>query len=339
MSNRVLWVLLLVWIILFLVWLYFVFFVEFTWTLQITSNIESYHVNLFSKKLFKNFEYECDKKVCTIENLSPFDYTITLSAPTYKDIVNDLKIYWKQVNKMNLDFQKDTKLVEMNSIENTSTNSWVIDTTLENDLKDNSYYYKKLDWVWYFYFKENNSNIVLYSNINSKEKALGTFKKVNKEEINIFFVDSSKNKILISLSENKFIYNLDLSSTVEFILKPQINYVKMWDNLASYLVVTNLWTYIYDEVSNTITYFYLFKDFVYLDDNYIGVIYKEERDKMKNFSIPDSWKNVIINYNPHSLDRKVILETDLIVKKIVIENKNKVFFYDDSWKKYELENY
>lgn len=344
MSNRILWFLIL--IIIFGLWygFYLVFFVKYTWTLEINSNINSYKVSLYAKSIYKTFDFDCKGKKCTLKDISPFDYSITLTSPTYKEIKQDLSLKGEKVNSIKADFIKDTKLTQIK--EKAEITEWTLSTKElaqekieELKLKKESNYIANLWNLWFFYFKASWKNLDFFRNFEWKEKKLWTFPKVDFWDIWVMKIYNKSDKILFSLKDRKYIYNLELAKIDEFKLGPKVRYIKEWDFLTNYLIVTDIWTYTYDENSKDLKYFYLFKDYVNIKDAYIWVIYKEETSKFSNFSLKNNGKNLIINYNPTSQDRKVILETEMDIDKIIKDTNWKIYFYDKSWNKYELENY
>lgn len=324
--------------------IYLVFFVKYTWTLEVTSNINNYTISLYAEKIYNSSEYECNKQVCTIKELSPFKYKITLSSPTYKDIIEEVSLKWKKVNKITAKFEKDTKLTEV--VEKPEYKEWTLSTkelaekkVEEIKLKKESNYLANLGNLWIFYFRNNWKTLDLYRTFEWKEKKLWNFPYASLEDISILKIENKTDKIFFSLKDNKYIYNLELSKVDEIKLVPKVNYVKEWDFITNYQIVTDLGTYNYDELNKDLKYFYLFKDYVFTKDSYIWVIYKDEPGKFKNFNLENNNKNLIIKYNPTTLKREVLLESDMEITKIVKDNSNKIFFYDKSWKKYELENY
>ena len=344
MSNRILWILILLWFAGFWYLFYLIFFVQYTWTLEITSNIDNYNVELYATKVYQTFNYECSEKKCTITDLSPFTYDVTITSPSYKKIKQELSLKWKTTNYIKADFIKDTKLTEINEVKETNINTEITKETTEEKianikLKKETDYTVDLWILWFFYFKTSWNNLELFNKWESKDTKLWTFPKTNKKDIQILEINWDANKILISLKERQYIYNLKLQEIDEFKLVPKIKYIKVGNLLTNYIIITDVWAYTYDKLSKELIYFYLFKDFVYLKDAYIWVLYKDEKNKFTNFSLKDNNKNLIIKYNPWAKNREIILESDMEITKIIQEWENKIYFYDNTWKKYELENY
>ncbi|NDK08182.1 hypothetical protein EOM39_02950 [Candidatus Gracilibacteria bacterium] len=344
MSNRILGFIILIIIFGIGYGFYLVFFVKYTGTLEITSNLEKYTVSLYAEKMYTTNDYECNKKICTIKEISPFNYKVTLSSPTYKDVETTISLKGKKINKINATFTKDTKLTEVKEIpeirEGTLSTKELAEKKIEEiRLKKESNYIANLGNLGIFYFKASGKNLDLYRTFDGKEKKLGTFNYAPFEEINIMKIENKNDKIFFSLKDNKYIYNLELSKVDEIKLVPNVKYVKEGDFITNYQIITDVGTYTYNELSKELKYFYLFKDYVYVKNTYIGVIYKDEIKKFKNFGIENTKKNIIINYNPSTLKREVILETEMEIVKIIKNNEGKIYFYDNKGKKYELENY
>jgi len=325
-------------------WFYLVFFVQYIWTLEITSNIDNYSVELYAKKVYQTFNYECKKKKCVIQDISPFNYDITLTSPSYKEIKQELSLKWKTTNYINANFEKDTKLTKISEVKETNKDTEITKKTTEEKianikLKKETYYTVDLWNLWFFYFKTSWNNLELFKKWESKDAKLWTFPKTDKKDIQIFEINGNTDKILINLKDKKYIYNLKLLKIDEFKLVPKIKYIKVGNLETNYLIVTDVWTYTYNELSKELIYFYLFRDFVYLKDAYIWVIYKDEKNKFANFSLKNNNKNLIIKYKHSTKNREIILENDMEITKITKEQTGKIYFYDNAWKKYELENY
>lgn len=339
MSNRILWFLVIVWVTGFGYLAYLIFFVSYTWTLEINSNVDNYKVKMYAKKIAKTFDYECIEKKCSLTDISPFDYNITISSPTYKDYVSELVIEPKKVNTININLIKDTKLEFIKDEIIETKNSPEVNSKIEEiKVKKQSFFNTYIDWIGYLYFKENWSNLDFYKSFSWTEDKLARFPKIEKDKIAIFQTYWADNILLINLWEDKYIYNLLTKNVRDFKLVPSVKYIKVWEKPNEYQIVTEVWTFTYSYDLWVPKYFYLFKDFVYFEDSYIWIIFKDEVEKFNNFSLKNNNKNVIIKYNSNDLQRKVILETDLDVEKIVYE-WTEISFYDKFGKKYKLENF
>ncbi len=334
MSNRFLWFLLLIWVPLFFFMMYLIFFVSYTWIIIIDSNVTNYEVSLFAKNYAKEFSYKCEVKKCTLTNISPLDYNITIKSSTYKDYIWEIKVSARKILPLKVLLIKDTKLNEITQPKISPSTKAKID---EIKLKKQNFWFDSIPWFGYFYFREKWNKLELFRNVDSKETKLWDFPRVPVNNIWIGEVYWENQSIFISLADDRYIYNLSNNDLLNFKLVPKINYIKLWDNYISYLINTDKWMYIYDKSQKSLEYFYMFRDFVYYIDSYIWIIYKDENSKFNNFWIESKWKNIILKYNPSTLKREVLLETDIQVTKILLDWNN-IFFYDKDDKKYKLDN-
>ena len=92
MSNRVLWVLILIWVIGLAILVNMYFFVYYTSSLIITSNISEYNVYLEKISIWKFSDYDCKEKVCNIKDLAPLEYKLSVSKDGYKSIEKNIKV-------------------------------------------------------------------------------------------------------------------------------------------------------------------------------------------------------------------------------------------------------
>ncbi len=331
-SNRFLWILFFVFAIVIIYFLYLIFFVKYTGGLIIESNVDNYKVKLSVKNMFVNLNYDCDKKICEIKNLSPFTYEFNATKQNYKNIKQEIKIIGKNIKKISLNFIKDTNISEVDVKKKTQVNPNLIES-----YQSWLFLFETIEWLGNFYIKENWEKFDVYNDLWWEERILFSLPR-NETEISIQKIYWSNDKIFVNTKNKKYIYNLDNWILKDFYLKNSVNYVKIWINW-EYQIVNNLWTYIYNENTNKLAYFYLFKDYVDLDDWYIGIIYAYEKEKLENFWIDKILnKNIILNYSISWFKRDIIFETVLKIDKIIKEN-DKVYIYDESWKKYELKNF
>ena len=83
MSNRLLALLILIITIWWLIWIYFYFFVVYWSNVILNGNVTEYDVNFSTDKLSNPLVYTCTENPCTLKDIAPFDYTITISKEWY----------------------------------------------------------------------------------------------------------------------------------------------------------------------------------------------------------------------------------------------------------------
>ena len=114
------------------------------------------------------------------------------------------------------------------------------------------------------------------------------------------------NYIFIVFWDKKYLYSLSSKTDIEVLLNIGVNYVKKAASNSSFHFVTEKWSFIYDRNRETLEYFSYFDDFVYYNDEYIWVIKKEDKRRLKNLWLDDENDNLIVKYNPGTKEKKVL---------------------------------
>lgn len=331
------------WVIL---WFYAYFFVYNTWNLIIRANIDNYKLEL-SNSNFDKIEYVCENKECSIKNIAPLEFSVLWLSNWFNDINTSIKILKNYDNLLEISFDK--KVIVKEKIEKIDINDIEIKKTSISNKKSienfknirkvkKSYAYFDLWDLGYFYFIEEIDKLVLYRMYKDLDKRLFDINKVSSWELFIKKVESDNKVVFLWTNSIKYIYDLENAKYKTFNLKTKVNYIKKWLDSKRFLINTILWTFVYDSSKNTTDYFSLFKDFIYFwDDSYIWIIYKDEKQKFKNFNLDYENKNFIVYYNFISKEIKVLHKTDIDIYKITFEN-NLVYIYDKSWDKFEIRN-
>lgn len=109
MRNKLFALFILVGVIAGFVLVYMYFFLYYTSTLVVNTNIENFQVSLFSKKTAKTFEYNCEQKICTLSDIAPFDYNMTVSSSGYIDIVQSFTIKARSKQEVLVTLEKQVK--------------------------------------------------------------------------------------------------------------------------------------------------------------------------------------------------------------------------------------
>lgn len=337
MSNRLLSFLILFVIFWTLIWWYLYLFVYYTWSLVLTWNQANFKVSLYSDTIKRTIENNCEKNICKIPDLPPLEYKITISKEWYKDYVSNIKISRNSEKKFSFILKKQSFLKEISEIvkENTWSTNKIEELRNLWKIKD-SYAYFDLKNNWIFYFENNNSNLTLYSYSSWTTNKLYDFEKVAKDSINLDKIYWNENEIFISIAWKIYIYNLENWVVNFFDFKIPVTYIKKIDNFWNYQIVSEKWSFLYSLNTEKAEYFSMFSDFVnYKDTSYIWVIFNNETERKNNYWI-NSNNNVIIYYDYISKEKKILLETEKNISKIIKENEN-IYFYDDENKKYLLE--
>lgn len=343
MLNRLVALLILVWIFSWVYFLYYYFFVLNKWNITINSNVWWYEVSLYNSDLKTSFKTTCLEKKCELVDIAPFKYEISISKKWYKDISENIDIENKSSNTFDIVLEKDLLIQKIEKWKELIW-SWTLTTAKEKieELRKKKYLETKYLFFdfwekWYFYFNKNDDNTLsFYRDLNSKELKIYDFEIVNQADIWVFLINNSLYKILVQYDKKAYIFDLNTWTSTSFDFYPKVNYVKIDWNIVS--IVTDLWTYLYDLNTENIEYFNFFKDFLYYwEDSYLWVIYAGEEDKKKNYSLGEYKNNLIVKYNFKTKEIKVLKQTDINIKKILKEENN-IYFYDEVWDKYLITN-
>lgn len=336
MKNKLTALLLLIIWIASIYWMYYYFFILNKWDLLINSNIKNYSVSLYNKKLKIKFNHDCLEKICKITDIASFDYEIEISKTWYKSINKNIKVEKNTELKLNFNLEKDLVILKVNETKKDEKTS-KIDELREINLLKKNYAFFNLDNLWYFYFVDNlDDTINLFWQKDKKDTFIYSFNKVLKKEINLIPIDMSENELLISIWDEKYIFNLNSFIINKTFFPQKVIYAKFMLN--NYYFITKNWSYLYDLSKNDISYFYLFKDFlVYDNENYLWIIYDNETKKKKNYNLQNFSWNLIVKYNYKTKKIKVLKDTSIIIEKLVFEN-DKIYIYNSSWDKYLVYN-
>lgn len=337
MSNRTLWFLIIFWFIAASFLFYQYFFVFKLVSLTINSNVENYTVEL--KNLKSNKKIECLQKVCEINEISPFEYSIKISKEDYKIYSNKINLSSSTYIDVNLEknivfekiFVDDTPSIN-NSQNDKKTRQEIID---EINKKKSNYKIISIEDVWEFIFKEKSWKLDLYL-LNNK---IWTFDLIKPELISIKQVYGAKEYIVLSLWNKKYFINYNSLDIRVVDLNIDIAYIKeSFDNF-TYQIVTDKWTFIYSLRDNNLEYFSKFSDFIFLDNfSYIALIKSTDSTRKKNLWFENKSWNLIVYFNDKTWEKRIVKETSIQIEKLLYTESN-VVFEDINGDRYKLENF
>ena len=339
MSNRLISLLILIVIFWGIYWLYYYFFILNKGDMSISTNIENYKVSLYNSKLKTSFSTECLQSVCELIDLAPFQYEMTLSKEGYKDYVKTISIVsWEKLQlKVALEKQLLMEKIDIPLTQNLADTEKQIEEVRELSFLQKSYKYFLIPHLGYFYFQENEDNSLTLFQKNGQETLnLYSFQKIERIFLDIQGVEQTNNMIFISYWDDKFIYNLSNNSIEKIYFPQKVNYVKQMHQV--YHLINDKGTFLYDTNTKNIEYFYLFKDFIYYDnENYLWIIFLSETEKKNNYNLSHLSGNLIVKYNFKTKTMKVLETTNINITKIILENNN-LYFYDSWDNKYQVKN-
>ncbi len=328
LSNRTLAVLVLVWVLGFFYLIFLYFFVYYTSILNIESNVWNFKVELYAKSIAQKFERTCVTQTCSLNNISPFDYTMTITKDGYEVYSDGVDLKWATVVNKSIELKKIISLQNIEKKEVTRENKIEL-----LKLKSKSYKSIYLEWLWILYFDQT-TGLDAYFSTGGIDTKIGNFNLHPAEEIQASQIYVSSGDIILSLGNENFVYNSTQNKLQQIDLHIPVLYAKKdWENNSMLDLVTSKGTFVFDEVSGEVTYFTLFSDFVALGKGkYIGYISWKDDARRKNFWFsPDEvgTSPLIIQFDQHTLEKKVLYKLQSEIKKIYAE-KEKVFVEDDA---------
>lgn len=308
------------------------FFVYYTSVVVFDANVRGYKVEFFSTSTAQKWSYECPEELCELPDISPFDYKISLSKSGYEPQVVQTKIFPRKKQEFIINFEKKAQLKEV-SVEETSETieQKIARISTQND------YYEVFD-IWNgekILFLERWDTLEMLHERNSVQEMIRNFSKVSKEDIDIQRVYAADD-IFLRVWDRKFLFYSQTKKISELSFGLEIDYIKTSPIDYVYLVVTSKGTFVYNIRENTSNFSYLFKDYVFLGEEIIGIIYEDEQQKKENFNFEKSW-NLVIKYSPETKERKIIYTSFETIEKIYQQEEG--VFLEIEGKIFQLENY
>ena len=304
MKRKLYALFILVWSLGALLLAYLYFFIYYTGTLTINSNVWDYRVELFSPGTAQKWVHECPDPICEIYNVSPFDYNLSIIKTDYKTKVLSFSARPRGVETLVVQLEKQVKIESISRESVSETPSEKIQR-----IRDENLYYAKFTIdESVLRFKDEEAEILLQYVFNQEVKDIWKFKKVEKSEIDIAEIYSSKN-ILLKLWNDNYIFDTSYFRLQKLPEIKNLRYVKYDSQNWKYIAITQVWAFIYNIEANSLQYEYQFKDYISLPWFIIGIIYSNETQKKENFNILEKG-NVIIKYSQADKTRKVIYSTN-----------------------------
>ncbi len=296
---------------------------------MIQANITDYQVELYSKKIGKTFEYICNESPCVLSDISPLSYNVRVRKDGYSAASQNIEMKARTRTSITIDAIKDVSLLEVKTEEETLSNKDKI-----SSLRDKKKAYKYFDLeVWsYAYFSDEWS---LYVYRDSTTEKIWDF-SFTETDILDFKSISDSTYVYFQIADKKYLYDLQRGNIQLLDLWVRTNYIKPGNTSWELVFVTPVGSYVYNIDRNSFEYFYLFKDFVYTNNNYIWVIYADEDKKLQNFDLQDKTSNLIIRYNLESKEKEILYETSINIDRIYLQDWGVRF--ESEGDLYQLEN-
>lgn len=339
MSNRLISLLIFLFIIFWLWYSYYYFFIENKWNLTLNWNISNYKVELYAEKLWASFTSECKNNKCELIDLAPFNYELTIKKDGYKNYVENIKITSKDTLELEFYLEKQISINKMpQRIVKNETDSEKVSRFRELSFLQKAFKYFEIEDLWIFYFIDNKNNTLsLFYRKWDIDTKIFTFNEIADDKLYLDKIYQTEDEIYVIYSDDIYIFNLNTGKEKKIFFPQDLSYIKK--NLNEYSLINDKWTFVYNINSEKVDYFYMFKDFIIYDkENYLWIIYNNEAEKLKNYNLPYiENNNYIIKYNYNTKQVKVLEKTSYNIKKIVNQS-DKIYFYDDKDNKYLVNN-
>jgi hypothetical protein len=331
LSNRTLWILLLLGIIFSIFLFYWYIFVLSLYTVEVISNVDNYKIKLVDKKFWQEYNYDCVNTLCYLKDLPNLEYKISVLKEWYFPINWVLTPKYNKKISIILDKEvilkpviKEEKIKELSREEKIK----LISKKHKNYLVLNS--------VWKeFIFSKNNWNLELFYN----QKLLARLPFViPKNEIKITNIIWEDNIYLLSYWKDKYLLNLIFLDIQNIKLNLDILYAKKitWENL---LLTTKKWSFLYNLKTKKLNYFNSLFDFVILDNwDYIWILKDDLETQKKTLWFWEQKWDIIVYYDTKTKKARLLKNPWFKISKIYLKN-NWVYIENDNWDVFELLNY
>ncbi|MCT4616805.1 MAG: hypothetical protein N4A38_01185 [Candidatus Gracilibacteria bacterium] len=323
------------------------FFISFEGSLIVTSNTQNYNVKISSVKTVFSKQKVCENKICKIEKIPVGEVTVNITKSGYNDNQKNVIISKDKIEKVSIKLSKLSTLKLEEKPENKDENENT-EIKISNKIKLIKLKYKE-DLNNLTSKIENDDNIIglkvedkkieIYDYSVKNKKLLAEF---NAENIDLNNIESSE--IIFDKIEGKEDnYYFKINSSVyivgekllkNFNFEPKINYIKFEEEFGNFIIISDTGIFILNNENNKLEYNTKFDDFVMKNGNFIGYINSSSSEKLKDFNL--YFGNLIVFYNPISLEKKVILKPKFEIKKL-IKQDSEIYAFDVQNNKYKLE--
>ena len=321
MSNRILWILILLWFIFAWIWLYMYAFVYYNGNLTLQSNISDYSVTLESQNWVVDIKKECEDIFCIFPDLSPFSYSLIVEKSGYKTIRESLNIDRNESTIIEIVLEKEITLESVSLLNSDDANVNLESTDLWDDsdsqltqqelallreekieaLKNQrqSYAYFTIPQFWEVFFKAAWTwlNLSITDQLGNNKVIQSFSTRPEKNTISVQAIEWDEETIFITYGEKKYLYHILTSTFQELDLEIDVKYVKVLTG-KTYWFVTEKWVFMYELFwKKTFEYFTMFSDYIFIKGWYIWLIHSGDTSKKKLLGLDSANGNIIVFHN------------------------------------------
>ena len=311
---------------------YLYFFVYYTATLTIDANIWGYQVELFSKSTAQKRYEDCPESQCTITDVSPFEYNVTISKEGYENEFMSMKVSPRRNESIFIELEKKVSIEPIDIIPLEENAAQKI-----KRLREEKLYYARFQ-LWddtLLTLTEDGDQLLVQYNSWDNILEIAKIQRIAQQDLHAEYVVGSKDIFLVA-GDTYYIFDENKKKLYELPFQVLIHYIKPALKGWEYLVVTEKGTFRYTLSSGNSEYQYLFHDFIYSWDDIIGILRGDEDAKRRNFDIKEKG-NLIIKYTPADKTRKVVYTSFEAIERIYLREENLIITIKGQ--EYELQNY
>lgn len=336
MKNRIYSILMLLVVFWWMYGIYYYYYVLNKANITILWNVGDYQVEIYNEKLKIAFSSNCKNNKCELIDLAPLNYEITIKKSWYKSFSTNIFLDKKSTKLVKFSLDKQIILTQVQE-KKLSKSQEKIKEIKTMSIVWNAYKYFDLKELGIFYFTQNDDNTInLYKTDLEKQTKLYSFLPAYRTDIDIKEVYWNTDYIYIKYNDEIYIYNVVLWKIFKLNQNYEVKYVKYFDNKFYFILKDSIF---YTDLNlKNITNFQLFNDYVNIDDeNYLFYISNLDNNLKQKFNLSDKTWDILIKYNLKSKKYSYVQNVSISISKITIEYNN-IYIYDNSNKKYLLEN-
>jgi hypothetical protein len=144
--------------------------------------VREYKVELFSKTTAIKYTHDCEQEECIIQDVSPFDYNITISKTSYNPQVIPMKVSSRKREEIYINLEKKVQLEPVILIEYPES----LQEKVIRIRQENKYYVSfQIPEDSKIVFQEQGDQIKMILQKNKRELVISDFQKVQKSQISI----------------------------------------------------------------------------------------------------------------------------------------------------------
>lgn len=274
----------------------------------------------------------CLEELCTISDISPLNYRFIFSKQGFLNIEKELDILPRTAHSLRVNFIAipELEIISEKKVaviaEEEKTEETIQEKIQSFREKKGKIFLLRSDNLGEIYITDagdvfyNNKNIYSFDNPPLK-KDISVLEISGTEK---WFVLRNEKTGVFVLPEKNFV------QTFSFV--PEIDYIKFQEK---YIFVTQKGSFFYDVRKNSFEYYAPFHDFISYEWKTLWLLRAEDEQRKKIFGFTEYMRDILVSYNPQTLEKEVIYESDFDIQKIFLKDE-KIILEDNESTQYEI---